>query len=90
MERLIEHAGEAYPHFESTRGQEDIAAARVAVRAMRERKKMSSTVHHIEYTHSEDGKHYRHDFGPGVTMFALGNGDILLTHATKKLWEDFK
>ena len=33
---MIDHAGEMYPHFESERGQRDIAAAKVAIKAATE------------------------------------------------------
>jgi hypothetical protein len=57
---------------------------------MRTRTPIATSVHTVAYTHCGDGKSYKHEFGPGVKMFALGNGDILLTHDTKRLWEDFK
>jgi hypothetical protein len=34
IQRLIDHAGETYPHFESPRGERDIAEAREALRRL--------------------------------------------------------
>ena len=34
IDRLIEHATEAYPHFESVRGERDLADAREALRRL--------------------------------------------------------
>lgn len=51
---------------------------------------MSNRVYVVEYQHNEDGKNYKHEFGGGVRMYALSNGDILLTHSTKKLWGAFR
>lgn len=54
---------------------------------------MGRQVFAIEYQHQEDGKDYRHDFEGGpVVMWALPNGDILLTRKRPEdgpVWEDF-
>lgn len=51
---------------------------------------LSSRVYQVRYKHSQDGKNYEHDFGPGVLMHLLGDGTVLLESQTgKKLWKDF-
>ncbi len=56
-------------------------------------KMMSDDVHELRYTHRDDSKPYKHDFGGDVEMWAVRRGDsrdILLTHKEgKPLWEDF-
>lgn len=49
---------------------------------------IASNVHEIRYQHAEDGEFYRHPFDPGVKMFAINGGDILIT-SDVPLWEDF-
>lgn len=49
---------------------------------------IASNVHEVRYQHAEDGELYKHPFNPGVKMFALDSGEILLT-SEKPLWEDF-
>lgn len=46
-------------------------------------------VYQVRYRHAEDGKDYYHDFGSGVKLFALDNGDVLIT-SDKPLWEEFE
>lgn len=51
---------------------------------------IASNVHEIRYEHAEDGEFYKHEFNPGVKMFAI-NGqahEVLLT-GDKPLWKDF-
>ena len=52
-------------------------------------KLISRNVFMIAYKHANDKQNYKHDFDlPGISMFALSNGSILLIHKTKRLWED--
>lgn len=50
---------------------------------------VSGRVYALEYEHSDDGHDYRHDFGPGVEMWALPDGTVLLRHPEKDLWGDY-
>lgn len=51
---------------------------------------MSGEVAAVEYRHADDGRDYRHDFGPGVTMDAEPDGSIRLTDARGRgLHRDF-
>ena len=51
---------------------------------------ISRKVYMIAYQHKEDGKDYKHDFDlPDVNMWGLSDGSILITHKSKKLWENF-
>lgn len=49
---------------------------------------LSYMVLDIVYVHAEDGKVYEHEFGPGVEMWALKNGSIVLRLPGKRIWED--
>lgn len=50
---------------------------------------MSMNVISIRYKHFQDDKFYEHVFGNGVRMTAKPNGTIVLSHATKPIWDDF-
>jgi hypothetical protein len=45
-------------------------------------------VEEVRYQHQTDGRYYKHGFGPGVRMYGLSNGQILISHPSKHLWED--
>lgn len=49
---------------------------------------LSGEVQRILYVHVEDGKRYEHEFGPGVEMWALKDGSIIVRHPEKRIWED--
>lgn len=55
--------------------------------------KISEDLHDVRYTHFENGLDFKHDFGPGVEMWAIeedGQRRILLTHKDgKPLWGDY-
>jgi len=51
---------------------------------------MSKRVYAVEYKHADDGGDYRHDCQAGVSMWALGDGAILLRRPDgKSLSRDF-
>ena len=51
---------------------------------------MSERVYSLAYRHQDDGRDYKHDFGPGVRMIAMRDGSIRLVHRDRKtLHEDF-
>ncbi len=57
----------------------------------RGRQRMSRRTYALEYQHSKDRAAYRHDFKPGVEMWSLKDGDILLTHSGGlNLWQEFE
>lgn len=55
--------------------------------------KIGKEVHDIRYKHAEDGKHYEHEFGKDVEVYAVernGKRDLLLTHRNgEPLWDNF-
>lgn len=56
---------------------------------------LSRRVEEIDYRHVKDpagkGVVRFHPFGPGVEMWALPSGEVLLRHRDgKPLWEDFR
>ena len=51
---------------------------------------LSGEVLSLAYVHVDDGKAYEHDFGPGVELWALKDGSILLRGRGKRLWEDME
>lgn len=59
------------------------------MRPVQDAELMSERVYALEYQHEEDGENYRHDFGPGVEMWALDDGTVLLRHPRKLLWGEF-
>lgn len=46
-------------------------------------------VYAIWYRHTDDGRNYVHEFDPGVELEALPDGSVLLSHPTRRLWEEF-
>lgn len=47
-------------------------------------------VYDIRYQHADDGENYVHDFGPGVELEALDDGEIHLSHRDGlALWQEF-
>lgn len=43
----------------------------------------------IRYTHSDDGRRYKHTFGKGVQIFTNKDGSVLLKSTTgAPLWKD--
>lgn len=56
----------------------------------RRRGRLGAETHELRYVHAEDGEAYRHEFGPGVEVWALEDGRILLEHRDgKPLWAEF-
>ena len=49
---------------------------------------LSPEVLAISYIHEEDHNAYKHDFGPGVELWILPDGSLMLRHLEKPLWED--
>lgn len=52
-------------------------------------KLISYEVEEIKYIHSDDGKAYRHSFGPNVRMLAMADGSVRIYHTSKKVWGNF-
>ena len=50
---------------------------------------LSTRAWSLAYRHLEDGLDYQHDFGPGVRVETLPNGDVLLWHPEHRLWREF-
>lgn len=49
---------------------------------------LSAAVLALSYIHEEDHTAYKHDFGPGVELWALPDGSMMLRHLEKPLWDD--
>jgi hypothetical protein len=50
---------------------------------------LSRRVESLAYIHAADGKAYKHDFAPGVSMLLLRDGRVELTRTDgKPLWEN--
>lgn len=50
----------------------------------------SDRVYEIRYRHADDKQDYKHEFAPGVVMYALESGAILLQRLDgQPLWKDF-
>lgn len=50
----------------------------------------SRRVYSLSYQHASDRKDYKHDFAPGVDLYCLEDGALLLQRNDgKPLWEDF-
>lgn len=51
---------------------------------------MSTEVIEVRYIHAEDGKPYKHQFGPDVCMEALEDGSVRIygKHG-QRMWGDF-
>lgn len=51
---------------------------------------LAREVHELRYTHADDGRAYKHVFGPGVRAKLNRDGSVTLRHAKgSPLWEEF-
>lgn len=58
--------------------------------------RLSKNLHEIRYTHQDDGKDYKHDFGSGAEMWAISRDGVqepgdraILIIAPGGAWDDF-
>lgn len=50
---------------------------------------LSDRVYEVRYRHAQDGRDYKHPFGPGVRATLLKDGRVVLWHPSKRIWKDF-